>query len=130
MIDGSCHCGAVQYRFDGMPDSATVCNCTICQRYAGLWVYDFENERIQVSGPTKLYTWGHRTIAYHSCDVCGCVAYWRAMSLGKDGRRRIAVNLRLANPEAVANIVIDHFDGLKTFEHLPRDGRCVKDLMF
>jgi hypothetical protein len=42
-------------------------------------------------------------------------------------RRRIAVNLRLAEPEAVAGIPIDHFDGLDTFEDLPRDGRCVAD---
>jgi hypothetical protein len=46
------------------------------------------------------------------------------------GRRRIAVNLRLAEPEAVAPIPIDHFDGLNTFDDLPRDGRCVGDYWF
>ena len=46
------------------------------------------------------------------------------------GRRRIAVNLRLAEPDAVARVPIDHFDGLKTFEDLPRDGRCVADYWF
>jgi hypothetical protein len=48
----------------------------------------------------------------------------------EDGRRRIAVNLRLAEPQAVAAIVIDHFDGLDTFDDLPRDGRCVRDYWF
>ena len=48
----------------------------------------------------------------------------------QEGRRRIAVNLRLAEPDAVAKIPIDHFDGLDTFEDLPRDGRCVADYWF
>ena len=40
------------------------------------------------------------------------------------------MNLRLAEPQAVATIPIDHFDGLDTWEDLPADGRCVKDLWF
>jgi len=42
----------------------------------------------------------------------------------------MAVNIRLAPPDAVADLAIDHFDGLDTFEDLPRDGRCVRDLWF
>jgi hypothetical protein len=30
----------------------------------------------------------------------------------------------------VADLPIDHFDGLNTFDDLPRDGRCVRDLWF
>ena len=36
----------------------------------------------------------------------------------------------LSEPEAVARLPIDHFDGLGTFEDLPRDGRCVADYWF
>ena len=46
------------------------------------------------------------------------------MEPGKDGRRRIAVNLRLAEPDAVGAIVIDHFDGLVSFDDLGRDSRA------
>jgi hypothetical protein len=46
------------------------------------------------------------------------------------GRIRTAVNLRLAEPGAVAAIPIDHFDGLDTFEDLGRDGKCVSDYWF
>jgi len=88
MIEGSCHCGVVRWHFDGMPESATTCNCTVCRRYGVLWIYDFE------------------------------------------GERRIAVNVRLAEPEAVAHLPIDHFDGLASFQDLPRDGRCVADYWF
>ena len=130
MIEGACHCGAVRWTFDGMPDSATACNCTVCRRYGVLWAYDYENEGIHVSGPTQAYSWGEKGIGFHFCPTCGCVAYWRANAAREDGRRRIAVNLRLAEPDVVGAIVIDHFDGLDAFEDLPRDGRCVKDLWF
>ena len=68
------------------------------------------------------------TLEFHFCPDCGCIAFWRGKGLDAQGRRRIAVNLRLAEPEAVAAIPIDHFDGLASFEDLPRDGRCVADM--
>lgn len=130
MLEGSCHCGAVRWTFEGMPDGATACNCTICRRYGGLWIYDYENEGIHVSGPTQVYIRG-QWIGFHFCPTCGCVAYWRALEPNEEGRRRMAVNLRLTeDPDAVAAIPIDHFDGLDTFEDLPRDGRCVADYWF
>jgi hypothetical protein len=30
----------------------------------------------------------------------------------------------------VGAIVMDHFDGLESFDDLPRDGRCVADMWF
>jgi hypothetical protein len=94
-----------------------------------LWAYDFEGEGINVSGQTKAYIRG-KSIEFHFCPACGCVACWRSRLPDKEGRRRIAVNLRLAEPAAVAQIPIDHFDGLEKFEDLPRDGRCVADYWF
>ena len=129
MIRGSCHCGAVAWELDAIPDGATACNCTVCRRYGVLWAYDYEGEGIRVSGPTTAYVRG-RAIEFHFCPTCGCVAYWRARAPGEDGRRRIAVNLRLTEPGPIAKVPIDHFDGLDTFEDLPRDGRCVADLWF
>jgi hypothetical protein len=58
------------------------------------------------------------------------VVYWRSLKLDEDGRRRIAVNLRLTEPEPVAHLLIDHFDGLHAFDDLPRDGRTVADMWF
>jgi hypothetical protein len=126
MIQGSCHCGAVQWRFDGVPDGATACNCTVCRRYGVLWAYAYEGDGITVSGATRAYVRGD-SLGFHFCPACGCVAFWRALGSDGKGRRRIAVNLRLAEPEAVAEIPIDRFDGLGKFEDLPRDGRRVAD---
>ena len=36
----------------------------------------------------------------------------------------------LHDPEAVADLPVDHFDGLDTFKDLPGDGRCVRDMWF
>ena len=130
MIEGSCHCGAVRFTFEGVPESATACNCTVCRRYGVLWAYDYEDEGIRISGPTRVYVRGSRTIGFHFCPDCGCIVCWRAIAPSKEGRRRFAVNLRLAEPEAVAAIVVDHFDGLDRFDDLPRDGRCVADMWF
>jgi len=47
-----------------------------------------------------------------------------------EGRRWTAVNLRLTEPDPIADLPIDHFDGLNTFGDLPRDGRRVKDMWF
>ena len=129
MIEGSCVCGSVQWKFAGQPDGATACNCTACRRYGVLWAYDYEEEGIQVSGKTQPFSRG-KALEFHFCPACGCMAFWRGKQIDERGRRRIAVNLRLAEPEAVAEIPIDHFDGLDTFEDLPRDGRCVADYWF
>lgn len=129
LIKGACLCGAVHWTFAGQPDGATACNCTACRRYGVLWAYDYENEGIHVSGATRAYVRG-KALEFHFCPNCGCVAYWRSLQLDEQGRRRIAVNLRLAEPDAVARIPIDHFDGLYTFDDLPRDGKCVADYWF
>ncbi len=129
MIEGSCHCGDVRWSVAGDPESATACNCTVCRRYGVLWAYDFDDEGIRVTGPTRVYSPG-QDIGFHFCATCGAIAYWRALRAGEDGRRRIAVNLRLAEPEAVASVPIRHFDGLKTLQDLPQDGRRVADYWF
>jgi hypothetical protein len=129
MLEGSCLCGAVRWTFDGTPEGATACNCTACRRYGVLWAYDYDGEGIRVSGPTQAYTRG-KALGFHFCPTCGCVTYWRGLQPDQEGKWRIAVNLRLAEPEAVAQIPINHFDGLVSFDDLPRDGRCVKDYWF
>lgn len=133
MLKGMCHCGKAGWTFDGMPESATACNCTVCRRYGVLWIYDYEGERIAVSGPTSIYTRADRTspeIEFHFCPDCACVICWRGVSPQADGRRRIAVNLRLTEPAPVAHLPIDHFEGLRTFKDLPRDSRCVSDMWY
>lgn len=133
MLTGTCHCGTVRWTFDGMPESATACNCTLCRRYGVLWIYDYEGERITLDGPTASYTrvdMKKPELEILFCPKCGCVASWRALSVNAEGRRRIAVNVRLSEPGSVAHLPIRHFEGLDAFEDLPMDGRCVSDMWF
>ena len=129
MLEGSCACGAVKWTFQGKPEGATACNCTACRRYGTLWAYDHEGEGIRVSGATTAYVRGN-ALGFHFCPTCGCMAYWRGLGTNAEGKRRIAVNLRLADPQLVADVPVDHFDGFDTWEDLPRDGRCVRDYWF
>jgi hypothetical protein len=131
MLTGTCHCGALQWTLEGDPGPVTACNCTLCCRYGALWAYDYENERIRISGPSASYTRKGKEVPaleIRFCPTCGGVLCWRALKLDSTGRRRMAVNVRLAPPQAVAALPIDHFDGLDSFEDLPQDGRCVRDL--
>ena len=129
---GRCHCGAVQWTFAGEITDATACNCTVCRRYGVLWAYDYEGHGIHVTAPEgglASYVRGD-SISFNFCKVCGNVVCWRGLAPGKDGRTRIAVNLRLAEPGDVAHVPLQRFEGLHSFEDLPRDGRSVGDVWF
>jgi hypothetical protein len=39
MHQGSCHCGAVRLTLPSTPEVATDCNCSLCRRIGGPWVY-------------------------------------------------------------------------------------------
>lgn len=125
MLTGSCACGAVHWEFDAQPEGATACNCTACRRYGALWIYGHQGDDVRVTGPTRAFIRG-KALAFHFCETCGCVTHWLGLRL-EEGRVRMAVNVRLSDPATVASIPIDHFDGLDSFEDLPRSGRCVKD---
>lgn len=114
-----------------MPESTTACNCTLCRRYGTLWAYDYEGERIAVGGELSSYTREDMpaTLEILFCARCANVVAWRGLEL-EEGKRRIAVNLRLTAPEPILHLPIDHFEGLVTFTDLPRDGRCLSDLWF
>lgn len=132
---GRCLCGAVQWEFRGDIPDATICNCTACRRYGVLWAYDFDGERIHVTAPEgQLVHFARgKALTFNFCKTCGNIVSWRALRTdddADDGRVRIAVNLRLAEPEDVASIPLRRFDGLHSFEDLPTDGRTVADVWF
>jgi hypothetical protein len=135
MLMGTCHCGSAQWTLEGDPGVITACNCTLCRRYGALWAYDEDDERgrTTISGATTSYVRGDKdvwSLEILFCPKCGCVLCWCGRRVRPDGSRRMAVNVRLAPPEAVADLRIEHFDGLDKFAGLPSDGSCVRDLWF
>ena len=130
---GACHCGAVHWRFTGEIPDATICNCTACRKYAALWAYDYDGEGIVVDDPTGALTAYKRknaSLSFNFCRHCGNLVSWRGLTPQADGRTRTAVNLRLAEPDAVARVPLQRFDGFGHFEDLPRDDRTVGDVLF
>jgi hypothetical protein len=102
-MHGSCHCGAVQVRVAHPPAEVTECRCSICRRYGAQWAY-YRLEDFSLTGPTEVYTWGRRHVAFHRCATCGCVAGW----LPRGDYPECAVNARLLDgfdPESVALII-------------------------
>lgn len=128
-LEGSCLCGAARWRLQNIPQSATACNCTACRRYGTLWAYGWDGEDVELAGPTTAYVRGD-SLSFNFCPTCGNVSHWWGLTVNEQGKRRVAVNLRLAEPEPIARIPIRHFDGLNEWKDRPGDGRCVADMWF
>ena len=118
MINGACHCGAVAFELRTTPEWLTVCNCSICRRLGGLWAHaDVRDITIVCDGDaTSRYIWGDKTIAFHSCKTCGCTTHWE--NLRPEESTRMAVNLRLADPEEIAGIRVRRLDGADSWAYL------------
>ncbi len=128
-MKGSCHCGRVTWTFDTPPESVTACNCTICRRYGALWAYGHIDHDVHTAGEAASYRrTADGTIDFQFCTNCGCVTHYVSASPGEDGRHWAAVNVRMSEPGPIADLPIEHFDGLDRFERLPRDSRCVLDM--
>ncbi len=131
MLMGTCHCGGVNWTLRDMPASATACNCTICSRYGVLWAYGYIGHDIHSAGKTTTYRRADGgSIEFHFCARCGCVTHYVRTAAEEDGRYRTAVNLRLTDPDPILDLPVEHFDGLETFEELPRDERTVRGMWF
>ena len=73
MREGSCHCGAVRMTLPSTPEVATDCNCSLCRRIGGPWVY-FEFGTVQIEGhpeATAEYIWGDKTCAPFTARLVG-----------------------------------------------------------
>jgi hypothetical protein len=83
----------------------TECRCSICRRYGALWAY-YRTEEVEFAGPTELYVWGRKHIAFHRCGNCGCVVGW----LPRGNYPECGVNARMLDgfdPGAVTLTVED-----------------------
>ncbi|MGZ9809768.1 GFA family protein [Pseudoroseicyclus sp. H15] len=121
---GTCHCGKTGWEWQGVPESATACNCQSCRRYGALWAYDWVGERIALHGlgETRIFLREDREIEFHFCPSCGAIPFWRAVSPHPGGRWRAAVNLRMAAPEEVAGVPLYHGDMLEGVAPYERRG--------
>jgi hypothetical protein len=116
MHEGSCHCGAVRLTLPSTPTVATACNCSLCRRIGGPWVY-FESGTVAITGhpeATAAYIWGDRTLRTIHCKTCGCVTHWEPLDPLPGAKH--GVNLGNFEPELIASVRVRRFDGANTWQ--------------
>jgi hypothetical protein len=115
LLEGACHCGAVRLRLPAAPEKATSCNCSLCRRLGGLWVY-YEFGTVEVTGhpgETQEYVWGDKTLRTVRCRHCGCATHWEP--LNPEAGAKHGVNLLNFDPALVKSVTVRHFDGADTW---------------
>ncbi len=118
MHRGSCHCGAVRLTLPSTPESATSCNCSLCRRIGGPWVY-FEWGTVTIDaapGAMQAYVQGDRTLRTIRCRHCGCVTHWEPISAEAGAKH--GVHLGNFDPELIASVRVRRFDGADTWRFL------------
>ena len=118
MHSGTCHCGAVRVEIPTRPEAVTLCNCSLCRRYGGLWAY-FDVGTVTVTGHpehTDEYIWGDKTLRNVRCKHCGCVTHWEP--LDPKLHPRMSVNIRNFDPKEWDELRIRRFDGADTWKYV------------
>lgn len=128
-LTGICLCGSAGWTLRGDPGRINACNCTLCRRHGALWAYGHDGETIELHGDTSAWRRpeGTGSLEVRFCPSCGSVTAWRGLAV-TDGRRRMAVNLRMAEPGSVAGLPVDHYDGLVDTGKRVGDPCRVRDL--
>ena len=77
---GSCHCGAIQFQFEGPEITAAMgCNCSICRRRNAI-LTEFTvapgDITIEVDGTAlSSYAFDSKVAKHHFCNVCGIFTF-------------------------------------------------------
>lgn len=77
---GGCHCGAVRYEVDGIPQHVALCHCEGCRKSAGApmvaWAAFAEKEMTVLKGETKTFN-SPGTALRSFCPDCGTGLFYR-----------------------------------------------------
>lgn len=117
--EGSCHCGAVQFRVEVADDKRDVfdCNCTICKKKGFLHLIVEEAHFTLLAGDEHLitYTFGTHVAKHMFCSTCGIQPFYRARSHPDDWD----INVRcLATP--LSHWHVKPFDGVNWEDSVER----------
>lgn len=109
---GSCHCGAIEFKFNGPEiDSGLRCNCSICQRKgAVMTAFTVSNSDFQFSvkeNKLATYQFGTGLAKHHFCNQCGIYPFHETMR--KKGHYRI--NIGCIEGIDATELAMDTFDG-------------------
>lgn len=109
---GSCHCGAIRFTFDG--DEITHglrCNCSMCGRRGALMSPEaLPREELEIEaeeGMLGLYQFGEKTAKHYFCKRCGIYPFHETAR--KPGHMR--VNLGCVEGLEPLDLEAELFDG-------------------
>ena len=110
--EGSCHCGAIKFSYDGEQISKGIrCTCSICSRKGAMMSTEAipqENLKIQADdSDIGLYQFGNKVAKHYFCNKCGIYTYNEM--LRKPGYMR--VNLGCIESLDTSDIEVLVFDG-------------------
>jgi len=110
--NGSCHCGAVTFTFEGALDGAMECNCTYCRRKAEMMVFGPREALTITAGEDQLteYRFNHRVIRHLFCKTCGVESF--GFGVTPDGREMAAINIRTLEGVDPWSVQTVKYDGL------------------
>lgn len=119
--EGSCHCGAIRFRFKGKPITGAMrCNCSICRRKNALMSRAYyppaDFELLSGADDLVVYRFEPNMVNHYFCQHCGIYPFHDAVDDPELGYR---VNLgcveAIEDPHALPVRV---FDGRDTWKYL------------
>ena len=83
MLEGSCHCGAVQFSVDAAITELTTCDCSLCTQRNALMARIPELGLTILAGKTMLtlYEWNTRRAKHYFCSRCGIYVFHRKRAM-------------------------------------------------
>ncbi len=79
MLQGACHCGAVQFRVDWAITELTTCDCSLCAMRNAVMAKVPQEALTVTAGETMLtlYEWNTRRAKHYFCRCCGIYVFHR-----------------------------------------------------
>ena len=116
---GGCHCGRVQFEFEG-DANVTVrrCNCSICRLTGFLHLiipagaFELKTDWDDLA----LYRFGTKTAKHYFCPDCGIKSFYVPRS-NPDG---YSINFRCVDESTFDGVTIEEFDGQNWEENAAR----------
>ena len=117
---GSCHCGAVRFRFQSAEiTSGLRCNCSICIRKGIVMSSEYvAADAFELEGQESLgtYQFGDKAVYHHFCMTCGISPFNEVASLPAtyEGRAKVGdrrVNLGCVDGVDPLALKVDVIDG-------------------
>ncbi|RKF21354.1 hypothetical protein DBZ36_01495 [Alginatibacterium sediminis] len=123
-LEASCHCGRIKISLEQANKQMTSCNCSVCRRYAPLWIYG-QKQFAELTAKPKdihIYQCGDRMINFCFCRHCASLTHYSAnperQDYKEDATERFALNGRMCEPLVIKDFEQRLFDGADSWQYI------------